>query len=196
MFKKLRKAITILLVIILVLIIIISSFFIIKHLNNKQKINNILNEYTKETLQDTLENNTADYELNDITKQIDGENVLGIIEIEKINFQGLVYEGTSSSTLEKGVGHFETSPYFNGNVCMAAHNYTNVWGKLYTLKNGDKITYTSFLGKRDYKVISSTKIDETDWSLLQNTNDNLLTLITCVKGERTKRLCVQAIAIN
>ena len=36
-------------------------------------------------------------------------------------------------------------------------------------------------------------INETDWSLLESTDDNRLTLITCVKGQSSKRLCVQAI---
>ena len=36
-------------------------------------------------------------------------------------------------------------------------------------------------------------IDETDWSYLQETEDNRLTLITCVKGQSDKRLCVQAV---
>lgn len=43
--------------------------------------------------------------------QIDGESVVGVIKIEQIDFEGLVYEGTSLDTLAKGVGHFENSSY-------------------------------------------------------------------------------------
>ena len=124
--------------------------------------------------------------------QIAGTNILGIIKIDKINFEGFIYEGTSLKTLAKGVGHFENTPYLPGNVCLAAHNTNSYWSKLHTLSKGDKIQYTCFLGTKEYKVNSITKINETDWSPLENTTDNTLTLITCVKGQKELRLCVQA----
>ena len=43
-------------------------------------------------------------------------------------------------------------------------------------------------------MVSNIKtIDETDWSDTENTEDNRITLITCVKGQKEKRLCVQAL---
>lgn len=108
----------------------------------------------------------------------------------------MIYDGTTLRTLDKGVGHFENSAYLNGNVCLAAHNSNKYWAKLYTLENGDKITYVSFLGKKEYKVNSITQISETDWSKLEKTNENILTLITCVKGNPSQRLCVQALEID
>jgi sortase A len=98
--------------------------------------------------------------------------------------------------LAKGVWHFESSSYLEGNVCLAAHNTNKFWAKLHTLETGDKITYISFLGTKEYQVTNKTQISETDWSLLENTNENTLTLITCVKGQKEKRLCVQATEIN
>lgn len=44
-----------------------------------------------------------------------------------------------------------------------------------------------------YEIILSTVIDETDWSYLKETEDNRITLITCVRNRPNKRLCVQAI---
>ena len=125
--------------------------------------------------------------------QIDGETVIGVIKIDKIGFEGLIYEGTTLTTLDKGVGHFENSSYLNGNVCLAAHNSSKYWAKLYTLENGDKITYTSFLGTKEYKVNSITQISATDWSKLEKSNENILTLITCVRKNPSQRLCVQAL---
>ena len=94
--------------------------------------------------------------------------------------------------LKKGVGHFKNSPFFDGNVCLAAHNSNKYWAKLHTLQKGDKIFYTSLYGKRDYEVSNIVKIEDTDWSYLNNKKENVLTLITCVKGEPNNRLCVQA----
>ena len=192
MSKNIKRAIIISVIVVLVIIVIISTFFIVKHMNNKAKIDNVVEIYTDENIQDRLDNEEPD----SLLLQIDGESVVGVIKIEQINFEGLVYEGTSLDTLAKGVGHFENSAYYNGNVCLAAHNTNNFWAKLYTLRTGDKITYISFLGTKEYYVNSVTEIDETDWSKLENTEENTLTLITCVKNTPSKRLCVQAIELN
>lgn len=192
MSKNIKKAIIISVIVILVIIVIISTFFIIKNLDNEAKIDSVVEIYSDENIQDRLDNNETD----NLLLQIDGESVVGVIKIEQINFEGLVYEGTSLDTLAKGVGHFENSSYYNGNVCLAAHNTNNFWAKLHTLQTGDKITYISFLGTKEYYVHSITEIDETDWSNLESTEENTLTLITCVKNTPSKRLCVQAIELD
>lgn len=195
MSKNIKKAITISFIVIVIIIAVISTFFIIKYFINQNKINNVCEIYSDENVQDRLDNDN-NITTDDLTIQIDGKNVLGVIKIEKINFQGLVYEGTTLDTLDKGVGHFENSSYLNGNVCLAAHNSNKFWAKLHTLENGDKITYVSFLGTKEYQVNNITQISETDWSMLENTDKNFLTLITCVKGKPSLRLCVQAIEVN
>ena len=192
MSKKLKKAIAISVIIVLIIIVIISTFFIIKYLNNKAKIDNVVEIYSDENIQDRLDNEDID----DLLLQIDGESVVGVIKIEQIDFVGLIFEGTSLNTLAKGVGHFENSSYFNGNVCLAAHNTNKFWAKLHTLRTGDKITYISFLGTKEYYVNSVTEIAETDWSNLEDTEENTLTLITCVKGKPSLRLCVQALELD
>lgn len=194
MSKCLKRAIAISIIVILIILVIISTFFIVKYINNKSKIEYVEEIYSDDNVQNRINENEDNP--NDLILQIDGENVLGVIKIDKIGFEGLVYEGTSLSTLAKGVGHFEDSPYLNGNVCFAAHNTNKFWAKLHTLQQGDKITYTSFLGTKEYVVVSSMQIDETDWNNLKNTEENMLTLITCVKGNKPKRLCVQAIEVN
>lgn len=190
-----KKVITILIIIILIILISISILFMVKHLNNKSQIHAVKGVYSEDKVQERLDTDNNVIEDN-LLLQIDGETVIGIIKIDKINFEGLVYEGTSQETLKKGVGHFENSSYIDGNVCLAAHNTNKFWAKLHTLEKGDKITYSSFLGTREYEVTNITKISETDWSLLKNTSDNFLTLITCVKGSPSERLCVQALAID
>jgi LPXTG-site transpeptidase (sortase) family protein len=193
--KNIKRAIIISISVILVIVTIISTFFIIKYLKEKQKVDSVIEIYSDENIQERLDTDNNDMEDN-LMLQIDGETVLGVIQIEKIGFEGLIYEGTSLDTLAKGVGHFESSSYLEGNVCLAAHNTNKFWAKLHTLETGDKITYISFLGTKEYQVTNKTQISETDWSLLENTNENTLTLITCVKGQKEKRLCVQATEIN
>ena len=36
-------------------------------------------------------------------------------------------------------------------------------------------------------------IKDTDWSRLENTEENILTLITCVENKPEQRRCIQAI---
>ena len=192
MSKKLKIAITVATSVLIIVIVIISTFFIVKHFKDKEKIDNIIEDYSDETIQDRLDNE-AIKSTDDLMQQIDGEYVIGVIKIDKIGFSGLVYKGTSLDTLSKGVGHFDSSPYLNGNVCLAAHNTSKYWAKLHTLKKGDKIIYTSFLGTKEYSVTDMLQISETDWTKLSNTTENMLTLLTCVKGKPTQRLCVQAL---
>ena len=190
-----KKVIIISITVILIIIATISTFFIVKYFMNKNKINYVYEEYSNDNTQkrlDTENNNTELDSTDNLMLHIDGENVLGVIKIDKINFEGLIYEGTSMQTLAKGVGHFKNTPYLEGNVCLAAHNTNSYWAKLHTLSTEDTIHYTCFLGTKEYKISSISKISETDWSSLENTDTNTLTLITCVKGQKNLRLCVQA----
>lgn len=69
----------------------------------------------------------------------------------------------------------------------------NYFEKVKDLKIGDEIIYKTPYGEKTYQVVLSKIIDETDWSYLQETEINTITLITCVRNQPTKRLCVQAI---
>ena len=192
MSKKLKKSIIIFTVTILIIIAIVSTFFIVKYFINKSEIDTATKFYTEDKIQDRLNINNGNVTKEDLTLKINGETVFGVISIPKINYQGLVYEGTNISTLDKGIGHFENTPYLDGNVCLAGHNYAGIWKNLYTLQNGDKITYTSFLGTKEYEVNKMVQIEATDWTLLEDTDNNILTLVTCVKNQPSQRLCVQA----
>lgn len=190
-----KKVIIISVTVTFMIIAVISTFFVVKYFMNKNKIDYVYEEYSSDNTQnrlDTENNNNETDSTDNLMLQIDGENVLGVIKIDKINFEGLIYEGTSMQTLAKGVGHFTNTPYLEGNVCLAAHNTNSYWSKLHTLSNGDKIQYTCFLGTKEYEVSNVSRISETDWDSLKNTDTNVLTLITCVKGQKDLRLCVQA----
>lgn len=119
---------------------------------------------------------------------------LGTLKIPAIDLTVKVYQGTDSTTLAKGAGHFSNTSIWNGNVAFAAHNrgVGNHFGKIHTLSIGDKITYTTKLGTRTYEVYSVSKISVNDVSVLNDSADNILTLVTCVRNEPDYRWCVQA----
>ena len=117
---------------------------------------------------------------------------LGTLKIPAIDLSVKIYEGTDSDTLHKGVGHFEDSSIWSGNVGLAGHNRGKVqpFNKLYKLAVGDEVTLKTKLGTRTYKVISVSKVGENDRSGLAVTRENKLTLYTCVEDERDYRWCV------
>jgi len=121
---------------------------------------------------------------------------LGTLKIPAIGLTVKIYEGTGSSTLAKGAGHFEETSIWDGNVALAGHNRTSsgrsFFGEIHTLEIGDKITLTTKLGLREYEVVSVSKVSETDRSALASTGENLITLYTCVRDQREYRWCVQA----
>jgi LPXTG-site transpeptidase (sortase) family protein len=183
--------ILIFIVLITILTMLVTAF--VKEYEKQQQLDFVYSQTSYDKIQENLENNSS---LDDLYIKIDGNNILGVIEIDKINYQGLIYEGTSMDVLGKGIGHFTSSPILNGNVCLAGHNYSGIWEKLYTLEKGDTIKYTSVLGTGIYNVCDVRQIEETDMSVLENTQEDKLTLITCVKNVPSKRLCVQAIATD
>lgn len=119
---------------------------------------------------------------------------LATLKIPAIGLTVKVYEGTGSTPLSKGAGHFTTTSIWDGNVCIAAHNrgVNNHFGQIHTLDYGDKITLTTKLGTRTYAVTDVFKVSETDNSMLTATSDNCITLFTCVRDQRAYRWCVRA----
>lgn len=123
------------------------------------------------------------------------ENILGILSIEKIQLKASVKDGTDDETLRDYIGHIENTSIYDGNVGLAAHNrgYKNSYfARINELEMGDIITYQTKFYTRKYKVDNIQTILETDWSLLENTDQNKLTLITCIANKRMQRLCIQA----
>ncbi len=122
---------------------------------------------------------------------------LGTLKIPAIGLSVKVYQGTGSSTLAKGAGHFPSTSIWDGNCCIAGHNrgVRDDFGDLHTLEYGDTITWTTKLGTRTYEVISVEKVLETDTSGTASTSDNRITLYTCVRNQRAYRWMVQAVEV-
>lgn len=138
----------------------------------------------------TIEENSTKEEI------VEDEEVLGKLIINKINMQGEIKEGSSPQVLQEYIGHIEDTAVYDGNVGLAAHNRGNspsYFARINELEIGDEIIYQNKYGERKYKVNQKKDILETDWSMLQETKENKLTLITCIKNRVNQRLCVQAV---
>lgn len=124
---------------------------------------------------------------------------IGRISIPAIDVKNFyVWEDTTAASMRKGVGHFTNTSVWEGNVGIAGHNRgaKYVIGAIKDLEPGDKITYKTSVGERTYAVETVTTIKNNDWSYLEATSDNRITLITCVAGDSSRRWVVQAVEVG
>ena len=189
MLKFSQRAIATTIIILIFLIVFISiSFILVKFYIQKKHINASL----------VLEKMSIDPINTITTKPIINQqykNYNWRIKISKINLDAPILEGTEKEILRRAVGHFENTEVWNGNVCLAAHNRGykyNYFGEIKKLEIGDIITYQTEYGEKNYEVVSNKIIEETDWSAIENTKENKITLITCEENQREYRRCVQA----
>lgn len=118
------------------------------------------------------------------------------IIISKISLEANISEGTKKETMDKYVGHFEETSKKNGNIGLAAHNRgyeVNYFARIKELKEGDEIRYKYFDFEKVYTVIENKIIKDTDWKDLEKTEENRITLITCVENEPEYRRCIKGI---
>lgn len=180
-----KKVLIIVLVIVAILLLLFSSIYLWKD-----------HDYDLVDVQDvkTDENyiNVTYNKEEDVLK----DDILGILNIEKIGLNATVKEGSTSNVLAEYIGHISETSKYDGNIGLAAHNRFNKYSyfaRINELQNGDIITYKTKYGTKEYIVNKKSVIYETDWTVLEDDGTNKLTLITCIADKRNQRLCVQAI---
>ena len=123
-------------------------------------------------------------------------DAIGLLTIEKISVSIQVYDSEDTmEDMKKGASHYRASSYWNGNVAMAAHNGNASYSwfeRLDELEPGDIVQYETNLGLRQYQVDDIRVIEDTDWSVIDRTEKNCITMTTCIDGREDKRLCVRA----
>ena len=120
------------------------------------------------------------------------------LQMPSIDIDVVVVEGTTSSALRAGAGHYADTPLpcEQGNVAIAGHRttYGRPFHNLDRLKPGDDIILETPVGSCTYEVVKPPFIvAPDDLSVVENTPSGMLTLTTChPKGSAAKRLIVQA----
>lgn len=120
---------------------------------------------------------------------------IGTLKIPSLGINMKVWEGETDSSMSKGVAHYSSTTGWDGNIGLCGHNRGTKYaiGSIKDLKTGDVITYTTVYGTRTYEVSYVDTISSTDWSRLQATADNRITITTCLANQPSKRVVVQAI---
>ncbi|MGM0843626.1 MAG: class D sortase [Bacillota bacterium] len=127
-----------------------------------------------------------------------GSNMLGIITINKIDVKLPVLRGASQFNLKYGAGHLQGTamPGETGNSAIAAHRSREqgkMFNRLGELQSGDTISVKTKSGSFDYKVTDTKIVEPTDLSVLDESDEGILTLITCDPIENpVNRLIVRA----
>ncbi len=172
---------------IFIITILIGLIIIFLGIRNKQKqkddivIEDIVNDPNKNMEQEEIIDNS----------------IIGTLTIPKINLvDAKICESVELETLSHSIGHFESTNIYNGNVGLASHNAgtkANYFADINKLELGDEIYYKTRYGTKKYVVDSIIQIKNDDWSKLGQTEDNRITLITCISGNPNLRLCVQGV---
>jgi sortase A len=109
----------------------------------------------------------------------------------------MVLEGVDRRTLRRAVGHIPGTPLPGqpGNIALAGHRDT-FFRALRNIHEGDEITLQTVSGLYRYRVDFTKVVDPGEMRVLDNSNDAILTLVTCYPfsylGPAPKRFIVRA----
>ena len=126
----------------------------------------------------------------------DGSRV-GRIEISAVGLSAMILEGVGDETLRRAVGHIPGTslPGQKGNIAIAGHRDT-FFRSLRNIHKNDEITLTTLNGFYRYRVDSTKIVDPKESDVLDESDDAVLTLITCYPfyfvGSAPQRFIVRA----
>ena len=105
------------------------------------------------------------------------------LQVNAINVDAPVVQGDGFEQLKKGVGqHIGTpNPGQNGNIVLSAHNdvFGEIFRNLDQLKSGDEVTLFTSQKSYRYVVQSIQYVEPTDVEVMANTQEPVVTLISC-----------------
>lgn len=186
--------------------IIITAAILLK-LNTEYKKNKLINDYKNaisnmevedKSFHKQKENNRLDTKQN----QKQEGNIIGILNIPKIDLSVGIGQGVDNETLKYSVGHFsETAmPGQKGNFCVIGHrsySYGEFFNRLDEIEKNDYIIIESNNNKFKYKVTEIKVVLPTEVSVLNKTEDSEITLITCTPVRvGSHRLVVKGVLEN
>lgn len=123
--------------------------------------------------------------------------MIGRLEIPRVNISVIVLEGSDSSILDVAAGHIQGTalPGAIGNIGIAAHRDT-FFRSLREIRANDRLTFTTPIRTFEYEVESTEVVDPKNVGVLGTTADAELTLVTCYPfnyiGPAPRRFIVHA----
>jgi len=124
-------------------------------------------------------------------------NVMAVLEMPEVGLKVPVYAGASDLNMDRGAGHIRGTalPDVGGNVGIAGHRD----GYFRALKDaaiGDRLSLQTPQGERHYRIDEILIVDPLDVNVLDPTDDQRITLVTCYPfyfvGHAPQRYIVKA----
>lgn len=147
----------------------------------------------------TVKKNTQS--INEPSNPLD--NARGIIHIDKIDLEMVIFDGTSPEALGKGIGMIEPKKKIGvNNIGLAGHRAVakgKQFNRLGELTVNDEIRVTTEDGTYDFVIVDSFVVHQSEVSVLDDQDEPLLTLVTCTPlgtANPPDRLIVQAALVN
>lgn len=128
-------------------------------------------------------------------------DVIGKLEVPRIDLSVIVLQGAEEATLLVGAGHVPGTPLpgREGNVVFAAHRDT-FFRKLKDVVPGDSIRLSIASRTYEYVVASTEVVDPQNTRIMQSQAVEELTLVTCFPfyfvGSAPKRFIVHALPLG
>ncbi len=212
---KKSKALTIILVVIIVVIVGVLSYLGYVALKDKKvedTYTQAANEFEKKVAGSPEKSKGSNSTLNSVNvsldksdrQQMEGYNVIGTIEMPKVDLKCAILEEVTPRSIEIAVGMMYTTAGLNepGNTVIYGHNYRNklFFSRNDELQTGDEIRILDESGRKItyeiFNIFETTMTDTTFYTrTAEITNGKVeVTLSTCTDdaSETDRRLIIQA----
>lgn len=107
-------------------------------------------------------------------------DVIGLLEIPKLNEDLPIIEGTDEEMLARGVGHYSTTafPSDNEQILLSGHRDT-VFRNFGKLAVGDRFIVKLPYGTYEYEIKSTDIVDKDDTTVIRKMGTEVLVVSTC-----------------
>ena len=128
----------------------------------------------------------------------DTSEVLGVLEIPRLDFEVPLYDGASDLHMDRGIARIEGTalPGEAGNMGIAGHR-DGYFRVLKDIKFGDEMILNSGTGFKRYRVEQLMIVEPSAVDVLDHTEDTSITLVTCYPfyfvGHAPQRFIVRAV---
>ena len=114
------------------------------------------------------------------TRALPAGLVIGKVQIPRLGLSAVVVQGDNQEILRRAVGHIPGTalPGQSGNIVLAGHR-DSFFRALRKVHRGDRVVLETPAASYDYEVESTTVVAPSDVSVLQDSKQRQLTLITC-----------------